>query len=83
MKVIIAISIAVFTLLFFTRYDLYESEGSFSDSYVVVEKGFYLQDSCIAKGEQLDKPYKCIGHNTWGEFRKKNHNYKQERDVEY
>ncbi|GAB3096740.1 hypothetical protein G8770_16655 [Aestuariicella hydrocarbonica] len=83
MKVIIAISIAVITLLFFTRYDLYESEDSFSNSYVVVEKGFYLQESCISKGEQLDKPYKCIGYNTWSEFRKKNHNYKQERDVQY
>lgn len=82
MKVIIAISIVVITLLFVKRYDLYESQDSFSDSYAIVEKGFFLRENCMAKGELLHKPYKCIGYNTWGKLLKKNHNYYKERETE-
>ena len=82
MKAIIAISIIALTLLFFTRYDLYEAEDSITDSYSVVETGFYRMESCIAKGKSLKNPYKCIGHNAWGNLTKKNRDYNKEREID-
>ncbi len=82
MKVIIAVSIVVFALLFFKRYDLYESRNDFDNSYVVVEEGILLERSCISKGKTLDNPFKCVGHNLWGKFLKNNHDYNKEREID-
>ena len=84
MKTIIAISICitVLTLLLIPRYDLYVLQDNFTDSYTIVEKGFFLEEHCIEKGKLLHKSYKCTGYSTWEEFLKKSYDYNNEREIE-
>ncbi|MYM64202.1 hypothetical protein [Pseudomaricurvus sp. HS19] len=82
MKVIVAISIAVVAFLFVKRYDLYEATDGLASSYEVVEEDFFLKGSCVSKGELLERPFRCVGHNVWGGFVKKNHDYNKEREVD-
>lgn len=68
MKITAILLLICLAILFVPRYNLYEKDGTWSDTYLLRAKGFWLEKDCQQAGMQLDDPYRCVATNTWNQI---------------